>query len=138
MTDSASVDRPVILFDGVCVFCQFWCRFVLRHDRDQQFRLGTLQSDAGRALCETAGVSPDAMDSVVLLDRGEVALRSDAVLGILARLPAPWHWLAGLRIIPRGLRNGLYDFVGRHRYRWFGRYDACPLPPAGVRHRFID
>lgn len=138
LTDFAPADPPVILFDGVCVFCQFWCRFVLRHDRSGRFRLGTLQSVQGQMLCDAAGVSPETMDSVVLIDGGRAYLRSEAVLSILAKLPAPWCWLRILRVVPRRLRDGLYDLIGRYRYRWFGRYDQCPLPPAAYRQRFID
>ncbi|MEQ5836761.1 thiol-disulfide oxidoreductase DCC family protein [Marinobacter sp. NFXS9] len=130
--------NPVILFDGVCFFCQFWGRFVLRHDRARRFRLGTLQSEAGQALCREMEVPSEAMDSVVLIEGQRAFRRSDAVLRILAGLPWPWRWLAVFRWVPRPLRDGLYDWIGRHRYRWFGRYETCPVPAPEDRKRFID
>ncbi|WP_227546049.1 thiol-disulfide oxidoreductase DCC family protein [Marinobacter fonticola] len=128
----------VILFDGTCAFCNFWSRFVLRHDDHRVFKLGRLQSEEGRRLCERYGLSPDALDSVVLIDGGQAYLRSAAMIRILARLPWPWRWLAVVRGLPQGLRDGLYDFIGRHRYQWFGRYDHCPMPDPKHRGRFID
>ncbi|WP_111497573.1 MULTISPECIES: thiol-disulfide oxidoreductase DCC family protein [Marinobacter] len=131
-------DEPVILFDGVCALCQFWARFVVRHDHSGRFRLGTLQSSAGQALCHRTGVDPQRMDSVVLIQDGDAHLRSDAILRIVSRLPRPWCWLRGLRWVPRPLRDAVYDIVGRFRYRVFGRYDQCPLPAEADRWRFID
>lgn len=129
---------PVILFDGTCAFCNFWSRFVLHHDRNRHFRLGRLQSNQGRKLCEDHGISPDTMDSVVLIDDGQAYLRSAAMIHILGYLPRPWCWLTVIRWLPQGLRDRLYDFVGRHRYQWFGRYDDCPMPDPQYRDRFID
>lgn len=137
-TTDASGQEPIILFDGTCAFCNFWSRFVLEHDHHRHFRLGRLQSDQGRNLCEQHGLSPDAMDSVVLVDGGKAYLRSAAMVRILARLPRPWRWLALIRWLPRKLRDGVYDFIGRHRYQWFGRYDHCPMPKPEHRNRFID
>lgn len=129
---------PTILFDGTCVFCNFWSRFVLRHDHKRLFRLGRLQSEKGRVLCERHGLSPEAMDSVVLIDGGRAYLRSAAMVRILGGLPRPWRWLTVIRWLPRPLRDGVYDFIGRHRYQWFGRYDQCPMPNPEHRNRFID
>ncbi|BES72397.1 thiol-disulfide oxidoreductase DCC family protein [Marinobacter nanhaiticus D15-8W] len=137
-TRQSPKQAPVILFDGTCAFCNFWSRFVLEYDHQRHFRLGRLQSDQGRQLCEHHGLSPDAMDSVVLIDGGQAYLRSAAMVRILARLPRPWRWLALIRWLPLKLRDGVYDFIGRHRYQWFGRYDHCPMPKPEQRDRFID
>lgn len=133
-----SGQQPVFLFDGVCVFCNFWASFVLRHDRDHQFRLGHLQSESGRRILDRVGIVPGSIDSVVLVEDDKAYIRSDAIFRILARLPPPWRWLRIFRVLPASLRDGCYDLIGRWRYRIFGRYEACPAVSKAHRNRFID
>jgi predicted DCC family thiol-disulfide oxidoreductase YuxK len=131
-------DGPVILFDGTCLLCQGAVQFVLRRDRDRVFRFGSLQSAAGRKLLERHGVYDPGLDSVVLLEDGAAYTESEAALRIARRFHGGWRLLAGFRILPRGLRDALYRWVARHRERWFGRSDACMMPPPGERERFLD
>lgn len=127
----------VIVFDGVCVLCSYWARFVLRYDTAGRFRLAAMQRSAGAALARRFGIDPSA-PTTILLVRGERALRdSDAILHILATLGWPWRVLALARIVPRGLRDAVYRLVARNRYRLFGRRDACWLPPADASWRFL-
>jgi predicted DCC family thiol-disulfide oxidoreductase YuxK len=133
-------DGPVLLFDGVCRLCHAWARFVLRHDRRRRFRLATLQSPAAAELLGRMGRPgdvPASLDSMRVIANGRVYARSEAGLQILRLLP--WPWRAGLmfRLIPRRWRDALYDWVGRHRYRWFGRHLACPVPGPRDRARFL-
>ncbi len=102
------------------------------------FRFASLESAAGRALVAHAAPNTPLPDSIVLLDEQGVHTRSDAVLRILARLGAPWCWLASLRIVPRALRDASYRFIAARRYRWFGRTDVCPALPAEWRSRFLE
>ncbi len=129
---------PVVLFDGVCNVCDATVRWIIRRDRRGVFRFASLQSRAGRAALERAGVTGAMPDSVVLIDGGRVLTKSDAALGIAARLGPPWS-LAGVlgRWAPRRLRDGVYAFIARNRYRWFGRKDACMMPDPGLRSRFL-
>ncbi len=129
--------HPIVLFDGVCNLCHGFVRFVLDHDRDARFRFAPLESALGRALLLRAGLDPDALDNVVLIDDAGAHLRSDAALRIARSLGAPWSWAWLLVAIPRPLRDGVYDFVARHRYQWFGRKDVCPLPRPEWRARFL-
>ena len=129
--------HPVLLFDGVCNLCHGVVRFVLDHDREARFRFAPLQSEVGRALLARFGLDADALDAVVLIDETGAHLRSDAALRVARRLGPPWSWLGPLAMIPRPLRDAVYDFIARHRYRWFGKKDACPLPRPEWRERFL-
>ena len=130
--------QPVILFDGVCNLCSAAVRFVIERDPAARFSFASLQSDAARRLLADAGAVAPLPDSVVLLDAAGVHTRSDAALRIAAGLRLPWSLAAGLRIVPKALRDPVYDFVARHRYRWFGRQDACLVPTPEHRPRFLD
>ena len=130
-------DVPLILFDGVCHLCNGAVRFTLRFDRRKRFRFAPLQSAAAAdqlARHRAAGPLPD---SIMLLDRDGLHTRSEAVLRIARHLQFPWPMLVAGRLVPRPLRDRLYDLVARRRYRWFGRRDTCMVPTAEVRDRFL-
>ena len=143
-TTRANVGTALILYDGVCGLCNRGVRFVLKRDRNRVFRFAALQSSASRKILAQYGVDPDALDTFyVVVDFGKarerLLSRSAAALHIAARLGGAWKLAAGaLRILPLPLLDRLYDFVARHRYRIFGRYNTCPLPEARYRERFID
>jgi predicted DCC family thiol-disulfide oxidoreductase YuxK len=129
--------HPVLLFDGVCNLCHGVVRFILDHDRDARFRFAPLQSEVGRALLTRFALDPDALDAVVLIDEAGAHVRSDAALRVARALGPPWNCLGPLAVIPRALRDAVYDFIARRRYRWFGKKDACPLPRPEWRERFL-
>jgi predicted DCC family thiol-disulfide oxidoreductase YuxK len=129
--------HPIVLFDGVCNLCNGTVRFLIERDPRARLRFASLQSGFGRALQERHGLDPDALDTFVVVDGEGVHLRSDAILRLLAGLPAPWRGLAWLRLLPRPLRDALYGVVVRNRYRWFGRRDECLLPTPELRARFL-
>ena len=129
--------HPVLLFDGVCNLCHGSVRFLLERDGAARFRFAPIQSEPGRALLSRWNLDPDAIDSVVLSDAAGAHTRSDAALRAVRALGAPWSFLYALSMIPRPLRDAAYDFVVRHRYRWFGKLDACPLPRPEWRDRFL-
>lgn len=140
---AAHAGRHLILYDGVCGLCNGFVRFVLRRDRAGVFRFAALQSDLGRGILTRAGLDPDSLTSIVLVQDygtgGERLLaKSAACLFVCGRLPWFWRLFTVCGIVPRALRDFGYDWVARHRYRWFGRYDACPLPSAEHRTRFLD
>lgn len=128
---------PIILYDGVCNLCNAWVRFVIRHDPAGRFRFGAQQSPAGQALLRARLPCPPDLSSVILLTDDAVYTKSSAILQIAAWLGPPWSWLAPLRLVPPLLRDGLYCFIVRHRYRWFGRTSDCQLPPPSIDSRFI-
>ncbi len=132
-----SAAETIVLFDGVCNLCNGSVQFLLRRDRRRRFRFAALQSAAGQALLEEYGLPTQILPTIVVLEGGQARVRSDAALHLARRLPWPWPALAVFRILPRPLRDALYDFVARHRYRWFGRTESCMLPTPDVADRFL-
>ena len=127
--------NPVIIFDGQCLLCSAWVAFVVKHDRQAQFRFASAQSTFGRATYQRHALDPDAMTTMILLD-GDCALtESDAALAILRKLGWPWRLVSAFCLIPRFIRDGLYRFVARNRYRWFGT--RCWIPSAELAERIL-
>lgn len=129
-------DTPVIvLFDGTCGLCHGLVRFLLAHDPAGRLRFAALGSKAAREL-----LGPEAPDgeTVVVLADGRTYLRGEAVLALARHLPAPWRWAGAARVLPRGLLDLGYRLVARHRFRLFGRREACPVPRPGEGDRFLD
>lgn len=134
---------PVLLYDGVCGFCNHSVQMILRHDRRGTMRFAALQSDYGQRAVER---HPEltGLDSVVLLEPtpggvGErVHVRSNAALRVASYLGGAWRVFLVARLVPARVRDYLYDLFARHRYRFFGRHDSCLLPAPEVRSRFID
>lgn len=132
---------PVLLYDGVCGFCNKSVQLILDHDRKGSMRFAALQSDYGQAMIER---HPElrGVDSVVFVEAhagGErIHVRSDAALKVAAYLGGFWKLFLAAKIIPAGLRDYLYDLFARNRYKFFGKYDTCMLPPPEVRSRFLD
>jgi len=131
--------HPVLLFDGVCNLCNGWVQFVMAREREPRLVFAPLQSGIGRELLAEHGLAGETRpDSLVLVEDGKAYVRSDAALRIASQLRAPWSWMRASRIVPAGLRDSIYDWVARNRYRWFGRKDECPLPTPAQRARFLD
>ena len=122
----------LILFDGVCVLCARGCRFVSRRDRHGYFRYVPIQQAEGRAISEALGIDPDHPDSFAFVTNGEAFVKSGAALRIARELPW-WGWVSVFLLVPRAIRDTIYDLVARNRYRWFGRTDVCALPTADRR-----
>ena len=136
-----SVAAPVLLYDGVCGFCNKSVQLILDRDRRGEMRFAALQSDYGQALIERH-TELRGIDSVVFVEQapgGErVYVRSDAALKVAAYLGGFWKLFLAAKVLPRGLRDYCYDLFARNRYKFFGKYDSCMLPPPEVRSRFLD
>ncbi|MBR0824973.1 DUF393 domain-containing protein [Bradyrhizobium manausense] len=130
-------DDDVILFDGVCIFCSRWVRFVAKRDTARRFRFTPIQSGYGTRLAQTFGIDPDDPDTNTVIHGGKAFLKSDAALTVLSQLPG-WAWVRVLFAVPKSLRNAVYNLVARNRYRIFGKYDACFVPDAELRARVIE
>lgn len=131
-------EHPILLFDGVCNLCAGAVRFAIVRDREARLRFTPLQSPLGQELLRRHGYEPGAVETVVLIDAAGAHDRSTAALRLLRHLPPPWRWIGPpLLLLPRRLRDAVYDFVARHRYRWFGRRDACLVPTPELRSRFL-
>lgn len=131
------IHGPILLFDGVCNLCNASVQWVLRRDKKGQFRFAALQSETGQRLLQQHGLASDQFDTVVLAIDDTLFLRSDAPLEIVRRLGGAWPLLYIFKIIPRPLRDTLYNFVARNRYRWFGRQETCMLPRPEWKNRFL-
>lgn len=127
----------IILFDGVCNFCNAGIHFIIRHDRHRVFRFAALQSEAGQKLLRQFRLPQNAFDSFVLIENGKVYQKSSAGIKVCGGLPWYWQWTQLFWLVPPFLRNAVYDRVARNRYRWFGKKDACAVPPPEVRSRFL-
>ena len=130
-------DGPILLFDGVCNFCNGTVNFVIKHDHAQRFRFASLQSEAGRALLQEYGLRDLPLSTMVLIDRGAAHLDSEGVLRAAQRLGGPFRLLVPFLRVPRALRDPLYRAFARNRYRLFGRSDQCVVPTPELRARFL-
>ncbi|HEV3200166.1 MAG TPA: thiol-disulfide oxidoreductase DCC family protein [Bryobacteraceae bacterium] len=130
-------DHPVVLFDGVCNLCNRSVQFIIAHDPSARFRFAPLDSAAARSLIDEAAPRGPLPDSIVLMERRRTYTRSAAALRIARRLRFPWPLLYAFIVVPRPLRDIVYDFIARHRYRWFGKRDTCMVPTPELRARFL-
>ena len=131
-------NRPIILFDGVCKFCHASVQFVIKRDIHKHFLFCPLQSAKGQQLAAYHGVENLDLTSIILLENNKTYKKSSAALRIARRLTAPWPALYVFTIIPPFIRDAVYDFIGNHRYQWFGKYDQCIIPDDNTRERFLE
>lgn len=135
---------PIILYDGVCGLCNRLVQFLLRHDRQGRLRFASLQSDFAAKVLQRHGIDPKDLDTLHVIENYEqsgerVLQRSDAILRASRELGGFWSVSAAAAgVIPRALRDVVYRFVARNRYRVFGKYDTCMLPEPNQRSRFLD
>ena len=130
-------DKPVIVFDGQCVFCSGWARFVLAVDRKARYRLLPAQTPLGAALYRHLGLDPKDYETNILLEDGRAWLKSEGSIRIFERLGFPWSLMAVGRVLPLRVRNWLYEIVARNRLRWFGRRAVCYRPDPAEADRFL-
>ena len=131
-------DRPILFFDGDCVLCTGFARFILRHDRSARIKLATAQSAFGQAIYGHYGLEPVNFTTNMVLVRGRALLRSDAFIAIMIELRFPWSLARVLRILPVRLRDAVYDPIARNRYRIWGKRDVCCVPTREEARRFLS
>jgi predicted DCC family thiol-disulfide oxidoreductase YuxK len=142
MTQEVSADSTVLLYDGLCGFCNKTVQMILKRDRRGAMRFAALQSAYGEAV-KARHPELQNVDSVVLVEHGgdgreRVFIRSDAALRIATYLGGWWKLLLAFRVVPRVVRDFCYDLFARYRYKFFGKYDQCLVPSADVRARFVE
>jgi predicted DCC family thiol-disulfide oxidoreductase YuxK len=130
-------DDDVILYDGVCVFCSRWIRFIATHDQARRFRFTQIQSPYGARLAQAFGIDPDDPDTNAVVHGAVAYFKSDAALTVLSCLPG-YQWTRVLFVVPKPLRNAVYNLVAKNRYRIFGKYDSCFVPDADMRARVME
>jgi predicted DCC family thiol-disulfide oxidoreductase YuxK len=129
--------QPIVLFDGICNYCNAMVNFAIRFDRKKRLKFAALQSAAGGRLKQEFNV-PAAIDSVILIDRDRAFTYSDAAIRITKFLSFPANILYALIIIPRFIRQPVYRWIARNRYKWFGKKETCMIPRSNVKDRFLD
>jgi predicted DCC family thiol-disulfide oxidoreductase YuxK len=134
---SATTEEPVILFDGVCNLCNSFVNFVMDHDGGT-FRFASIQSDVGSELMRTVGLSPEDLETFVVVDGDSVYTKSTAALLVLRELGLPYSLLYPSVVLPSLVRDPIYEFVAAHRYDWFGKRDTCRIPTEETKDRFLS
>ncbi len=137
-TRQAPAEYSIVLFDGVCNFCNASVNFIIRHDKKARFRFAPLQSAIGAELQRQYGLDPNVPNTLVLVEQGRAYTKSTAGLRIARWLRWPWPALYTLIVVPRPVRDLAYDWFARRRYRWFGKKDECMVPTAEVREKFLS
>jgi len=130
--------HPIILFDGVCNFCNAWVKFILKRDKEGVFRFVPLQSDIGRKLLQEQDIDTVGIDSIMLLTPHGLLTKSDAVIAIAQQLPGLWSAFRILKIFPRSFRNRVYELIAKYRYHFFGKSSECMVPTPAMRSRFLE
>ena len=131
-------DKPVILFDGICNYCNSMINFIIRQDKKKVFLFATLQSDAGQKTLKEWNLPTDVFESFLLLDKGNLYSKSTAGLRLYNKLPWHWKWTQLFWIFPRIIRDLAYGIIAKNRYKWFGKREKCMVPTAELRERFLD
>lgn len=130
--------KSIIFFDGVCNLCNASIDFVIQRDHDDHFLVGALQEDFSRKILSKNDVNEGYLDSLVLLEEGEIYYKSTAALKIARKLSGIWPVLYPLIFIPKFLRDPVYNWIGRNRYRWFGKKSTCRLPTSAEKAKFLS
>lgn len=130
-------DKYIILFDGVCNFCDSSINFVMDRDVKDRFVFAPLQEPSGQKLLRQFNLPTEELESVVLIKKGKVYRKSSAALEIAKELKGFWPLMYVFKIVPAFIRDAVYDTIAKNRYKWFGRMDACRLPTPELRAKFL-
>lgn len=135
--------EKIIFFDGVCNLCNSFINFLIKHDRKKIFRYAPLQGETANerlpmSRVKEAGLNGPTFTSVVFLKDGVMSLQSDAVLNIIAQLGCGWSLITLFKLVPRPIRDEVYQLIAQHRYKWFGKRDTCRLPTKEEMQLFLD
>lgn len=132
------MSHSIVVFDGVCVLCSHWVSFVLRHDRHRLYKFAAMQTSTGRELLIEHGLDPEDPRSFLLLDHGRSYTDTDAIVRVLRSFGGRWKIVSALlAVVPRFIRDPLYRWTARNRYRLFGRHNVCIVPSAQSSDRFL-
>jgi predicted DCC family thiol-disulfide oxidoreductase YuxK len=130
-------NNPVILFDGVCNLCSGSVQFILKRDKEKKFLFASLQSIYGQNLLKQLNLPTDTFNSFILFENGKVFTRSTAALKMFSQLKS-WGWVKIFWIVPKFIRDAVYNLIAKNRYRWFGKKEECWVPTPDLKARFLD
>lgn len=136
--DRALNDSPVILFDGVCNLCNGSVIFIIKRDTQSKLKFASLQSEYGIQQMRRFNLSTSVLNSVLLIKEGRLFQKSNAALEIASMLDGIWPLLYVFKIVPRFIRDVIYDGIAKNRYRWFGKKEECMIPTPDMKARFIN
>ncbi|PTM05784.1 MAG: thiol-disulfide oxidoreductase [Bacteroidetes bacterium] len=131
--------RQLILFDGVCNLCNSSINYVIKHDKGKVFMFAPLQSDVGKKIIKTYNLNTSKTDSILLYSEDhELKIKSSAAIAIAFKLGFPRNLLSIFYIVPPFIRNWVYDYIAKNRYKWYGKKDACMIPTPELQERFLN
>ncbi len=129
--------QPLILFDGMCNFCDSAVNFIIARDKKMHFWFAALQSNAAKAVLSKYDMDPTALTSFIFIDKNKAYLKSAAALKVCNQLPWYWKWTQVFWVVPAFLRDWVYSFIARNRYKWFGKKDQCMVPDINIKSRLL-
>lgn len=132
------MDQPIVLFDGVCNLCNTAVQFIIKHDKKKQFYFAALQSETGQKLLTKYNFPVNELNSFILIENNKAYDRSTGALKVVKKFKGLWPLAYGLIIVPKFLRDGVYNWVGRNRYKWFGKKEECMIPTPELKARFLN
>ncbi len=130
--------NKVLLFDGVCNLCTWSVQFILRHERQGEVTFASLQSQAAKTILKDFDRESEEIESVIYIKHGRIYDRSNAALEVIKEFGPIWRLLLVFKVLPRPLRDALYDLIAKYRYKIFGKRDVCYVPERDISHRFLD
>lgn len=138
MLSNSTIQQPVILFDGVCNLCSSAVQFVIKRDRKNHFKFASLQSSFGRDIANSFQLSPTSFNSFILFHNNKLYTKSTGALMVAKHLSGGWSWLYYFIIVPRFIRDAVYNYVAANRYKWFGKKEECWVPTPALREKFLN
>ena len=137
MANFIATMQAVIFFDGLCNLCNGAVQFTIERDKQNQFRFASLQSAYAAEKLAPFSIAPENLDSFILLENGKVYLRSTAALRVAKKLNGFWPLLYAFIIVPPFIRNAVYDYIAKNRYKWFGKQQSCWVPTSELKNKFL-
>jgi predicted DCC family thiol-disulfide oxidoreductase YuxK len=132
------MDKPIVLFDGVCNLCNSAVKFVIRQDKKNSFLFASLQSEMGQQLLSQYNFPLDELNSFILIENNKAYTRSTGALRVVKKLKGLWPLLYGFIIVPGFIRDAVYNWIGKNRYKWFGKKEECMIPTPELKARFLN
>lgn len=131
-------ENHLLLYDGVCHLCNNTVQFILKNEANHQINFASLQSELGKKLCERYKIDPAKVDSIIYFKKDRVYTKSTAALWLCIDLKFPFNLISSFILFPEPIRNFVYDYIAKNRYKWFGKSDSCILPDEKFKNRFLD
>lgn len=136
--DNPHIDKSIIFFDGVCNLCEGFVQWIIHRDPDGDFYFASLQSQFAEDFFQSRNQMPSDLSTVLLYHQGQILTNSDVTFAIIRQLGFPWALLYPFKLVPRIIRDNVYRWIARNRYRWFGKKDECMIPTPAIQARFLD